>query len=77
MSIIVYIYTTLISFVQIHSTVHFSQGREIFFVPLSTSKEICFVFMYLLYLLLFLYETENTAIGIGHADHVAPSIRKS
>jgi hypothetical protein len=23
------------------------------------------------------YETENTAVGIGHADHVAPSIRKS
>jgi hypothetical protein len=23
------------------------------------------------------YETENTAVGIRHADHVAPSIRKS
>jgi hypothetical protein len=23
------------------------------------------------------YKTENTAIGIRHADHVAPSIRKS
>jgi hypothetical protein len=22
-------------------------------------------------------ETENTAVGIRHADHVAPSIRKS
>jgi hypothetical protein len=22
-------------------------------------------------------KTENTAVGIGHADHVAPSIRKS
>jgi hypothetical protein len=23
------------------------------------------------------YKTENTAVGIRHADHVAPSIRKS
>jgi hypothetical protein len=23
------------------------------------------------------YKTENTAVGIPHADHVAPSIRKS
>jgi hypothetical protein len=23
------------------------------------------------------YETENTAVGIRHAEHVAPSIRKS
>jgi hypothetical protein len=23
------------------------------------------------------YKTENTAVGISHADHVAPSIRKS
>jgi hypothetical protein len=23
------------------------------------------------------YNTENTAVGIRHADHVAPSIRKS
>jgi hypothetical protein len=23
------------------------------------------------------YKTENTAVGIRHADHVAPSIRRS
>jgi hypothetical protein len=23
------------------------------------------------------YKTENTAVGIRHADHVAPSVRKS
>jgi hypothetical protein len=24
-----------------------------------------------------IYKTENTAVGLRHADHVAPSIRKS